>query len=71
MSAPFDLDSLFASEENDAFLDLIKQLTPDRRRIVDVLLRKLARVEETEGETAALSLIDDVSSILATTPTTH
>ncbi|HRD47119.1 MAG TPA: hypothetical protein PLF78_11610 [Caulobacter sp.] len=71
MSAPFDIDSLFLTDENDLFLDLVKQLTPDRRRIVDVLLRKLAAVEEAEGETAALSLIDDVSSILATTPTTH
>jgi len=71
VSAPFDIDSLFLTDENDLFLDLVKQLTPDRRRIVDVLLRKLAAVEEAEGETAALSLIDDVSSILATTPTTH
>lgn len=71
MSAPFDSENLFGPDENEAFLDLIRQLTPDRRRIIDVLLRRLATVEESDGETAALSLIDDVSSILATTPTTH
>jgi hypothetical protein len=71
MSAAFDFDSLFALDEDEAFMDLVRKLSPDRRRIVDVLLRKIAAVEEAEGETAALSLIDDVSSILATTPTTH
>lgn len=60
-----------ASEDYEDFLDLLKQLTPDRRRIVDALLRKIAAVEDADGETAALSLIDDVSSILATTVTTH
>lgn len=71
MSATYDIDSLFALDENEAFLDLVRKLTPDRRRIVDVLLRRIAAVEATQGESAALSLIDDVSSILATTPTTH
>lgn len=71
MSAAFDFDSLLALDEDEAFMDLVRKLSPDRRRIVDVLLRKIAAVEEAEGETAALSLIDDVSSILATTPTTH
>lgn len=71
MSAIFDIESPFTADENELFLDLIRRLTPDRRRIVDVLLRKIAAVEATEGESAALSLIDDVSSILATTPTTH
>lgn len=71
MSAAFDFDSLFALDEDEAFMDLVRKLSPDRRRIVDVLLRKIAAVEEAEGETAALSLIDDVSSILATTATTH
>ena len=60
-----------AIEDYEDFLDLLNQLTPDRRRIVDALLRKIAAVEDTDGESAALSLIDDVSSILATTPTTH
>jgi len=60
-----------AIEDYEDFLDLLNQLTPDRRRIVDALLRKIAAVEEADGESAALSLIDDVSSILATTPTTH
>ena len=71
MSAAFDFDSLFALDEDEAFMDIVRKPSPDRRRIVDVLLRKIAAVEEAEGETAALSLIDDVSSILATTPTTH
>ena len=60
-----------ALEDHEDFLDLLKQLTPDRRRIIDVLLRRIAAVEDSEGESAALSLIEDVSSILATTPTTH
>jgi len=60
-----------AIEDYEDFLDLLHQLTPDRRRIVDALLRKIAAVEDADGESAALSLIDDVSSILATTPTTH
>lgn len=60
-----------AIEDYEDFLDLLNQLTPDRRRIVDALLRKIAAVEDADGESAALSLIDDVSSILATTPTTH
>lgn len=60
-----------ALEDYEDFLDLLTQLTPDRRRIVDVLLRKIAAIEEADGESAALSLIEDVSSILATTPTTH
>ena len=60
-----------AIEDYEDFLDLLNQLTPDRRRIVDALLRKIAAIEDADGESAALSLIDDVSSILATTPTTH
>lgn len=60
-----------AAEEYEDFLDLLRQLTPDRRRIIDVLLRRIATVEDADGEAAALSLIEDVSSILATTPTTH
>lgn len=60
-----------AIEDYEDFLDLLNQLSPDRRRIVDALLRKIAAVEDADGESAALSLIDDVSSILATTPTTH
>jgi len=64
-------DQQTALEDYEDFLDLLKQLTPDRRRIVDALLRKIAAVEQDDGESAALSLIDDVSSILATTPTTH
>ena len=60
-----------AIEDYEDFLDLLNQLTPDRRRIVDALLRKIAAVEDADGESAALSLIDDVSSILATTHTTH
>lgn len=60
-----------AIQEYEDFLDLLRQLTPDRRRIVDALLRKIAAVEHADGESAALSLIEDVSSILATTPTTH
>jgi hypothetical protein len=60
-----------AIEDYEDFLDLLNQLTPDRRRIVDALLRKIAAVEDADGESAALSLIDDVSSILATTRTTH
>ena len=60
-----------AIEDYEDFLDLLNQLTPDRRRIVDALLRKIAAVEDADGESAALSLIDDVSSILATTVTTH
>lgn len=71
MSATFDIDNLFALEEDEVFLDLVRKLAPDRRRIVNVLLRRIAAVEATQGECAALSLIDDVSSILATTPTTH
>jgi hypothetical protein len=64
-------DQQTALEDYEDFLDLLKQLTPDRRRIVDALLRKIAAVEQDDGESAALSLIEDVSSILATTPTTH
>ncbi len=60
-----------AIEDYEDFLDLLGQLTPDRRRIVDALLRKIAAVEQDDGESAALLLIEDVSSILATTPTTH
>lgn len=60
-----------AIEDFEDFLDLLRQLTPDRRRIVDALLRKIATVEQDDGETAALLLIEDVSSILATTHTTH
>lgn len=60
-----------AIEDYEDFLDLLNQLTPDRRRIVDALLRKIAAVKDADGESAALSLIDDVSSILATTLTTH
>ena len=58
-------------EDYEDFLDLLRQQTPDRRRNIDALLRRIADVEEAEGEAAALSLIEDVSSILATTPTTH
>ena len=64
-------DQQTALEDYEDFLDLLKQLTPDRRRIVDALLRKIAAVEQDDGESAALSLIEDVSSILATTPTPH
>lgn len=60
-----------ALEEYEDFLDLLRQLTPDRRRIIDVLLRRIAAIEDADGESAALLLIEDVSSILATTPTTH
>jgi len=60
-----------ALEDYEDFLALLRQLTPDRRRIIDALLRKIAAVEDADGEAAALSLIEDVSSILATTPTTH
>jgi hypothetical protein len=71
MSAPVESDVLINSDDYEDFLDLLSRLTPDRRRIVDVLMRRITAVEEADGESAALSLIEDVSSILATNPTTH
>ena len=71
MTTRVTADPQTAAEDYEDFLDLLRQLTPDRRRIIDVLLRRIATVEDADGEAAALSLIEDVSSILATTPTTH
>ncbi len=45
-------------------MDLICNLTPDRRRVFDVLVRRVGVVEEAHGEAAALLLIDDVVSIV-------
>lgn len=58
-------------DEDETFLELVQRLPPAGRRIVNLLLHKVADVEEREGESAALSLIDDISSIMATPHTTH
>jgi len=60
-----------AGAEDLRFLDLMGRLPPDRRRIIGVLLRRVAAVEDSEGEIAALSMIEDISTILARPETTH
>lgn len=57
--------------DHQAFLDLMQKLSPNWRRVVGVLLQRVALVEAEEGETAALMLIDDITSILARPETTH
>ena len=47
-------DQQTALEDYEDFLDLLKQLTPDRRRIVDALLRKIAE----RIQTAAMGGLD-------------
>lgn len=54
--------------DDQLFLDLVGRLSPDWRRVVGVLIKKVAAVED---EAAALSLIEDISSILARPETTH
>ncbi|ATQ44133.1 hypothetical protein [Caulobacter mirabilis] len=66
-----DENTQVLENENETFLDLVRRLPPDCRRVLNLLLRKVADVEESEGETAALTLIDDVSTIIATPHTTH
>lgn len=63
---PFDLE-----DEDDTFMDLVERLSPDWRRVVGRLLYRVADVEEAEGETAALSLIDAIALIVTNPETTH
>lgn len=63
--------SALATLDDQAFLDLMRRLSPDQQRVVGALVQQVAIVEEAQGETAALSLIEDVSSILAGHETTH
>jgi predicted glycosyltransferase len=58
-------------QDGQALVELMDRLSPDRRRVVGALIRKVAIVEDEEGEIAALSLIDDISSILATPEVSH
>ncbi|MFZ4605033.1 MAG: hypothetical protein ACOYM5_02135 [Caulobacter sp.] len=68
---PPDEDFANLSLDHRAFLDLVDRLSPDRRRVVGVLLQKVALLEAEQGESAALSLIDDISLILSGAETTH
>lgn len=68
---PPDGDAESSGPEHQAFLDLVERLPPDWRRVVGLLLRRVAHVEAEEGEMAALLLIDDITSILARPETTH
>ncbi|MDO8295891.1 MAG: hypothetical protein Q7T19_05550 [Caulobacter sp.] len=68
---PPDRDAEGIGPEHQAFLDLVEKLPPDWRRVVGVLLRRVAHVEAEEGETAALMLIDDINSIIVRPETTH
>lgn len=66
-----DEKAQLVESDDETFLDFVERLPPQGRRIVNLLLRKVADVEEHHGETAALTLIDDISSIIATPHTTH
>lgn len=68
---PPDEDFANLSLDHRTFLDLVDRLSPDRRRVVGVLLQKVALIEAEQGESAALSLIDDISLILSGAETTH
>jgi len=50
---------------------LVAGLPPDHRRMVKVLLLRIADVEDEAGEGAALSLIGQISRILTQQDTTH
>jgi len=71
MSLPHDEDIFGLEEDDDTFLDLVGRLTPGWRRVVNILLRKVVDVEASEGEKAALSLIEDISLIVRNPETTH
>jgi hypothetical protein len=68
---PPDEDFASLAIDHRVFLDLMDRLSPDRRRVVGVLLQKVALLEAEQGESAALSLIDDISLILSSAETTH
>jgi hypothetical protein len=68
---PPDEDFASLSIDHRVFLDLMDRLSPDRRRVVGVLLQRVALLEAEQGESAALSLIDDISLILSGAETTH
>ena len=68
---PPDEDLAALAFDHHIFLDLIDRLSPDRRRVVGVLLKKVALLEAEQGERAALSLIENISSILSGAETTH
>ena len=71
MSLPCDEDFPGFAEDDEDFVDLVARLTPSWQRVVNALLRKVADIEATQGETAALSLIEDISSIVRNPETTH
>ncbi|MDP1738545.1 MAG: hypothetical protein Q8L23_14030 [Caulobacter sp.] len=71
MSRYFDETATLADADDEVFFALMCRLSPDRRRIIDTLLRRVAVVEDAEGETAALSLIENIASILVERRTTH
>lgn len=68
---PPDEDFASLSIDHRLFLDLVDRLSPDRRRVVGALLQKVALLEAEQGESAAISLIDDISLILSSAETTH
>lgn len=68
MSYSADETTVQPLTDDQLFLDLVGRLSPDWRRVVGVLIKKVADVED---EAAALSLIEDISSILARPETTH
>ena len=68
---PPDEDFASLSIDHRLFLDLVDRLSPDRRRVVGALLQKVALLEAEQGESAAISLIEDISLILSSPETTH
>lgn len=64
-------DAIRIDPDDLLFLDLVRDLPPGSRRMVSALLRRVAVVEAAQGETAALSLIENISSILARPEVTH
>lgn len=64
-------DAIRIDPDDLLFLDLVRGLPPGSRRMVGALLRRVAVVEAVQGETAALSLIENISSILARPEVTH
>jgi len=72
VSELFPEDELMCAALDEVdFLDHVEQLPKSLQRMVAILLKRVALVEDQQGEDAALALIDDVSCILMRTETTH
>ena len=71
-SHSWDLDSdehealadLWPGAEETDFVNLMKKLTPRDRRVVAVVVGRVAETEALLGQEAALDLIDDIEAVI-------